>query len=195
MLQINCSWLPKSPNLNPTEHIWDLLERRIRQRSDETWCFQYDAEEKTTKCGMDVRKHSFCTFFDARGIIHKEFAPTGQTIPGQYYLDVLECLMARICRICPEYRTESSWCLKHDNAPSSTSLLVCQFLAKNVCVLNLPPYSSDLAPWDYSFKDMLKSVLKDEWEKISAKETTGLVNSIPKRLQEVLKRWGYPTSY
>ncbi|GFY30688.1 uncharacterized protein TNCV_3118481 [Trichonephila clavipes] len=35
---------------------------------------------------------------------------------------------------------------------------------------------------------MLKSALKDEWEKISAEETTKLINSIPKRLQEVLER-------
>ncbi|GFW27844.1 hypothetical protein TNCV_767241 [Trichonephila clavipes] len=46
-----------------------------------------------------------------------------------------------------------------------------------------------------SSKDMLKSVLKDEWQKINAEETTSLVNSMPKRLQEVLKRGGYPTSY
>ncbi|GFY23509.1 hypothetical protein TNCV_3942011 [Trichonephila clavipes] len=39
-----------------------------------------------------------------------------------------------------------------------------------------------------SSKDILKSVLKDEWEKISAEETTKLVNSMSKRLQEVLER-------
>ncbi|GFV23305.1 reverse transcriptase domain-containing protein [Trichonephila clavipes] len=41
-----------------------------------------------------------------------------------------------------------------------------------------------------SSKDVLKSVLKDEWEKRSAEETTKLVNSMPKRLQEVLERPG-----
>ncbi|GFT26168.1 hypothetical protein TNCV_1543821 [Trichonephila clavipes] len=39
-----------------------------------------------------------------------------------------------------------------------------------------------------SSKDMLKSVLKVEWEKISAEETIKLVNSMSKRLQEVLER-------
>ncbi|GFU97388.1 transposable element Tcb1 transposase [Trichonephila clavipes] len=71
----------------------------------------------------------------------------------------------------------------------------------------MPPQSPDLNPiehlWDLlegkirqhniSSKDMLKSVLKDEWEKISAEETTKLVNSMSKRLQEVLE--SYPTSY
>ncbi|GFU74289.1 hypothetical protein TNCV_4168791 [Trichonephila clavipes] len=39
-----------------------------------------------------------------------------------------------------------------------------------------------------SSKDMRKSVLKDEWEKIRAEGTAKLVNSMPKRLQEVLER-------
>ncbi|GFX41439.1 hypothetical protein TNCV_3489801 [Trichonephila clavipes] len=38
-----------------------------------------------------------------------------------------------------------------------------------------------------SRKDMLKTVLKDQWEKISAEKTTRFVSSMPKRLQEVLK--------
>ncbi|GFY24282.1 hypothetical protein TNCV_1013311 [Trichonephila clavipes] len=46
-----------------------------------------------------------------------------------------------------------------------------------------------------SSKNILKSVLQSEWEKISAEETTKPVNSMPKRLQEVLERRGYPTSY
>ncbi|UYV73579.1 hypothetical protein LAZ67_10004142 [Cordylochernes scorpioides] len=81
------------------------------------------------------------------GIIHKEFVPAGQTITGEYYLNVLKRLIARIRRIRPEYRDEDSWCLLHDNAPSHSSLIVRRFLAKNnVCVLNHPPYSPDLAP-------------------------------------------------
>ncbi|GFT45906.1 transposable element Tcb2 transposase [Trichonephila clavipes] len=75
--------------------------------------------------------------------------------------------------------------------------------------LHTPPQSPDLNPiehlWDLrepkirqhniSSKDMLKSVLKDEWEEISAEETTKLVSSMPKRLQKVLERRGYPTRY
>ncbi|UYV84063.1 hypothetical protein LAZ67_X001033 [Cordylochernes scorpioides] len=59
------------------------------------------------------------TFFDSRGIIHKEFVPAGQTITGAYYLNVLKRLIARNRRIRAEYRDEDSWCLLHDNAPSS----------------------------------------------------------------------------
>ncbi|GFW73979.1 putative DD34D transposase [Trichonephila clavipes] len=101
------------------------------------------------------------TFFDARGIIHKEFVLTGQAITGQYYLAVLKRLMARILRTRPEYWIENSWCLVHENAPSHTSLVARRFLAQNnVCVLNHPPYSPNLTPGDYSLFSKLKMKLK-----------------------------------
>ena len=69
--------------------------------------------------------------------------------------------MARIRRIRSEYRDPETWSLLHDNAPSHTSLIVRQFLARNyVCVLNHPPYSSDLAPCDLFLFPKLKLKLK-----------------------------------
>ena len=101
------------------------------------------------------------TFFDSKGIIHKEFVPTGQTITGAYYLEVLKRLMGRIHRIRLEYRDPENWSLLHDNAPSHTSLIVRQCLARNrVSVLNHPPYSPDLAPCDFSLFPKLKLKLK-----------------------------------
>ena len=64
------------------------------------------------------------TFFDSKGIIHKEFVPTGQTITDAYYFEVLKRLMARIRPIRPEYREPETWPLLHNNAPSHTSLIV-----------------------------------------------------------------------
>ena len=91
------------------------------------------------------------TFFGSKGIIHREFVPTGQTITDAYYFEVLKRLMARIRRIRLEYRDPDTWSLLHDNAPSGTSLIVRQFLARNqVCMLNHPQYSPDLAPCDIS---------------------------------------------
>ncbi|KAG5336738.1 SETMR methyltransferase, partial [Acromyrmex heyeri] len=93
--------------------------------------------------------------------IHKEFVPTGQTIIGAYYLEVLKRLMGRIHRIRPEYRDPEDWSLLHDNAPSHTSLIVRQCLARNrISVLNHPPYSPDLAPCDFSLFPKLKLKLK-----------------------------------
>jgi histone-lysine N-methyltransferase SETMAR len=143
---------------------------------DETWCFQYDPEtkrqsaewksknlpqaKKTQKVPSKI-KTMLITFFDSKGIIHKEFVPFGQTVTGNYYLEVLKRLMVRIRRIRPEYRDPESWSLLHDNAPSHNSLIVRRFLARNqVCVLNHPPYSPDLAPCDFSLFPKLKLELK-----------------------------------
>ena len=102
------------------------------------------------------------TFFDCKGIIHREFVPTGQTITGAYYLEVLKRLMARIRRIRPEYRDPETWSLLHDNAPSHIPLIVRQLLARNqVCVLNDPPYSPDLALCNFSLLPKLKLKLKE----------------------------------
>ncbi|GFW21220.1 transposable element Tcb2 transposase [Trichonephila clavipes] len=105
---------------------------------------------------------------------------------------------------------ESSFSFKHGNDPKHTAKIVKLWLLHNVVnQLHTPSRSPDLNPIEHlrdllkrrihqhnvSSKDMLKSVLKDEWEKIIAEETTILVNSMPKRLQEFLKRRSYPTSY
>ncbi|KAL7725297.1 hypothetical protein ACLKA6_000714 [Drosophila palustris] len=44
-------------------------------------------------------------------------------------------------------------------------------------------------------KKMLKDVIMEEWSKITAEDTRKLVDSMPRRLAEVLKRKGYPTKY
>jgi hypothetical protein len=37
------------------------------------------------------------TFFDGQGIIHREFDPSGQMVTKEYYMEVLSCLIERIC--------------------------------------------------------------------------------------------------
>ena len=103
----------------------------------------------------------FIAFFDSKGITHREFVSTGEKITGAYYLEVLKRLIARIRCIRTEYCDPDTWFLLHDNAPSHTSLIVRQVLARNkVCVLNQPLYSPDLAPHDFSLFSKLKLKLK-----------------------------------
>ena len=93
------------------------------------------------------------TFYDSKGIIHKEFVPPGKTVNAVYYLGVMKRLLARIRRMRPEYRESGSWRLLHDNAPSPRSTLVTDFF-------NHSPYSPDLAPCDFYLFGKLHLAMK-----------------------------------
>ena len=146
---------------------------------DESWCFQYDpttkrqssewrdpAEGRPTKVrpSKSKVKTMLITFFDSRGIIHKEFVPPGQTVNALFYKDVLERLLKRVRRVRPDLYASGDWFLLHDNAPSHTAIVATQFPAKNrVTVINHPPYSPDLAPADYFLFPKIKIALKGEF--------------------------------
>lgn len=172
----------------------NFLDRVVT--GDESWVFEYDPETKRqssewhTKASPKSKKarmsksrvkSMLITFFDAKGVIHREFLPAGQTVTGAFYLQVLRRLKARVSRVRPEIAED--WILHHDNAPSHTCFVVSQFLAKNkVATLNQPPYSPDLAPSDFFLFPRLKKDLKgrrfDDVAAVQMATTTGL-SSIP----------------
>ena len=73
---------------------------------DESWVFDYDRETKRqseewhTKSSPRPKKarmsrsrvKTVIVSFDSRGIVHKEFVPSGQTVNHAFYKDVLERL-------------------------------------------------------------------------------------------------------
>ena len=112
---------------------------------DETWCYGYDPETNQAssqwktpnspkpKKAQQVRsnvKLMLISFFDANGIVHKEFAPPGQTVNQQFYLEVLRRLHDSVPKKQPEMWSSGDWFHHHDNAPAHTALSVQQFLTK-----------------------------------------------------------------
>jgi histone-lysine N-methyltransferase SETMAR len=98
-------------------------------------------------------------FLNSRGIVHKEFVPSGQTVNHAFYKDVLERLRKRVQRD----RTDSAdeWVLHHVNAPAHNVLSIGEFLAKKyIHLLPHPPYSPDLSPCNFYLYPKLKSKLK-----------------------------------
>jgi hypothetical protein len=88
-------------------------------------------------------KTMFIVFFDAQGVIHREFVPEGQTMN----LGVMEQLLKQIHRVRPKFHNSKEWFLLHDNVPVHTAGVVTCFLArKQVTVLHHPSYLPDLAP-------------------------------------------------
>jgi transposase len=149
----------------------------------ETWCFMYDPTTKWQSAEW-VSPKMFIVFFNAQGVIHREFVPEGQTVNGQFCLGVIERLLKWIRRVHPKFHNSKKWFLLHDNAPANTASVVARFLArKQVIVLHHPSYSPDLAPADFFLFPKLKSHLKGKrFQDISTIQAnvTGKIRSIPK---------------
>ena len=100
-------------------------------------------------------------FFDAEGVIHREFVSEGQKVNAEYYEGVLDRLLTRIRRVRTVKFQSNEWFLLPDNAPYHNAATVKKFLAnRNVAVLPHPPYSPDRAPADYFLFTKLKFSLK-----------------------------------
>ena len=99
-------------------------------------------------------------FFDCNVVRHHEFSSQGFTFSMEYCHEVMQRFREAIHQKCTELWKSQSWILHHDNAPTRTSMLLCEFLNKNKNVMPLPPYSSDLAPFDFFFFTRLKALMK-----------------------------------
>lgn len=132
---------------------------RVVTGGDENWIVDPDESQQWVEQGGERLR--VILFFDIHGIVHREYVPAGQTVTGQYYVDVLERLRVRISSVRPEL-TIGGWILHHDNAPPAHSSLVAhEFLAKNsIPTLPHPSYSSpDIVPCDFFLFPKVKSHL------------------------------------
>ena len=100
-------------------------------------------------------------YFDWKGIVHREFVPSGQMVNGQLYQEGLARLRGAVRRKRPELWENQPWMLRHDNAPSHSSLLIRSYPPKHqTSVVPLPPCSPDLAPADFFLFPKLEPTLK-----------------------------------
>ena len=120
---------------------------------DDSWVFAYNPQTKMESSEWHTassprpkklrlvkfkEKVMIIAFFDINGVVHHDFVPPGQTVNGQFYVQILQ----RMCDAVRRKRRDSwqgEWFLHHDNAPSHTSLVVPQFLAeKSIPVITQP---------------------------------------------------------
>jgi len=140
----------------------------------ECWVYRYDPETKQMssqwstsssprlKKAQQVKfsmKNMLIAFFDIEELVYHEFVPTGQTVNKEFYKTVLQCLRDAVRRDCPEKWRSGNWILHHDNAPAHRAVTTNEFLAKhNIPSLPQPPYSPDLAPCDFLFTQLKKTM-------------------------------------
>jgi len=133
-------------------------------------------------------------FFYSEGFVNHEYAPDGQTINKEFYLEVLRRLRESVRRKRPEKRRDGDWILHHDNAPAHTSHLVQQFLANHgTAQLQQSPYSPELAPCDFFLFPRLKKVLKghrfEATEDIRRNSTKTLLDIPKEEFAKCFQQW------
>ncbi|GFW26197.1 transposable element Tc1 transposase [Trichonephila clavipes] len=151
-------WPARSPDLNPIENVWDALGRQVAGRN-------YPPTNKNT--------------------LIRALTEEWDKLPQQLLDNVVQrkCLQIRL-RITVLFPTLH-------NDPKHTADIVKLWLLYNIpdqlhTPLESPDQNPIEHPWDLlerrirqhniSSKYMLKSILKDEWERISAEETIRFVN-------------------
>jgi len=132
-------------------------------------------------------------FFDSRGVVHHEYAPQGQNINKEYYLEVVRRLRDAVRRKRPDLWAMGTWQLHHDNAPANSSQLIQTFLAKhNIPVVRHAPYSPDMAPCNFWLFPHLKTQLKGTQfqSRNIIRNTTVKLHSIRKEaFQKCFEQW------
>ena len=126
---------------------------------------------------------------------------------GEMYRDILQ---KNLFESVKKLKLGKDWVMQHDNDPKHRAHIVTNWLDReNVERLKWPPFSPDLNPiehiWDEVERRMKKERPKNEtelkqallrvWQGIGQDVTKKLVNSVPNRLNEVIRMNGYPTRY
>ena len=106
-------------------------------------------------------KTMLTVFFDLEGIIHHKYAPPGQTINKKHYSMSFIGWEMQYDENSHGYRQLVTGSFITNNMPTHASHLVQSLLAKHqISQVTQPPYSPDLALWDFWLFPKLKSPLK-----------------------------------
>jgi transposase len=126
---------------------------------------------------------------------------------GAMYVDILNKHLKASAR---KLRLGPKFIFQQDNDPKHTSSTAKQFFTKNkINLLDWPSQSPDLNPIEHLWANIerklgarrckkpqeLKEKIQQAWNEINPEETKKLVESMPKRIAEVIAARGGPTKY
>ena len=84
-------------------------------------------------------------FFDSTGMMYMHWVPTGEKVNKKYFVGVLREFRKRFRRKSPAVLKSGKWHFHRDN-----SILVTDYLKMmSMKTVPHPPYSPELAPWDF----------------------------------------------
>ena len=143
--------------------------------------------------------------FSATGVGNLVFIDGNMT--GEMYRDILD---KNLLESVKKLKMNDDWIFQQDNDPKHKAAIVTNWLNRNqVERLNWPSFSPDMNPiehlWDEverrlkkkqpKNKTELQKCLIEVWEEIEVSVLKKLVDSVPNRLNEVIRVKGYPTRY
>ena len=167
-------------------------------------------EELDPKCTVPTVKYGGGNVkcwgcFSSCGVGNLVFIDGNMT--GEVYRDILQ---KNLFQSIKKLSLGREWVMQQDNDPKHRAHIVTHWLKeKEVELLKWPPFSPDLNPiehmWDEVERRMKKEKPKNEtelkqsllrvWHGIGTDVTKKLVDSVPNRLNEVIRMNGYPTRY
>ncbi len=125
------------------------------------WVGEGEARPKKARMSKLQAKTMLVAFFDKKGMIHKKFLPRNTIMNAELYLNILQHICIRICRVQPELWANNSWLFHQENTPVHSAFKIRNFFAKNQAhVLDHPPYSPDLAQCDFFLFCKIKNTLE-----------------------------------
>ena len=203
--------------VNLKNAIWTLEERyaikfffKVEKTScDERWIYYYIPETKrhssqwkhfgssrAKKARQSKFTHKLLTipFFDSTGMIYMHWVPTRQTVNKEYYVDILREFRKRFGRKRPAHFKSGQWHFYQDNAPLHNSILVTDYLTKvGIKTVPQPPYSPDLAPYDFCLFPKLRGCRYETIEEMKEAVTKAIdtltQDDFHRALQKLLERY------
>ena len=117
--------------------------------------------KSTAKPNIYGAKVMLCIWWDQKGVLYYELLKPGENINGERYRTQLICLKRAIGEKRPEYATRHEAIISHhDNARPHVVIPVKNYLENSGWeVLLHPPYSSNLAPFDYYLLRSMQNAL------------------------------------
>ena len=147
MQRVDRGLVPKDLNFLQKERRVEVAKEMLSNVSgDDSWVYEYDVETAQQSSEQRAKnepkpekphqsrsklKVMLVVFFDYRGVVHHEFVPECKTVNKEYYWTLLRRLREAIPRKQLDLQADNSWIFQHDNAPSHSSLIVTEFLAKH----------------------------------------------------------------
>ncbi len=148
------------PHVIAGDESWFWTWTPDSKRQSSVWIRSGEERPQKARIEQSTPKMMLIAFFDARGIVLRQWVPNGQGVNGQLYHQVMEDLCEAVrCRR-PDVWRQKSWCVLHDNAPAHRADPVQNYLRQHgVEQVPHPGYSPDISPCDYFLFDKLKKMI------------------------------------